>query len=65
MSGYGANPIFFNKKLKIGDPEHSLTPPPPTSNNISSLAYPPLSLNVDVICVLGVFFWSYSGFVIN
>ena len=26
MSGHGANPIFFNKKIKIGRPEHSLTP---------------------------------------
>ena len=23
MSGHGANPIFFNKKIKIGRPEHS------------------------------------------
>ena len=35
MSGHGGNPIFFNKKIKIGRPEHSLTtptppPPPPT-----------------------------------
>ena len=26
MSGHGANPIFFNKKMKIGCPEHSVTP---------------------------------------
>ena len=44
MSGHGANPLFFNEKIKIGHPEHSqtptllhpitfhfcLTPPPPT-----------------------------------
>ena len=24
ISGHGANPIFFNKKIKIGHPEHSL-----------------------------------------
>ena len=41
MSGHGGNPIFFNKKIKIGRPEHSLTPPPPTSDNISFLPYPP------------------------
>ena len=41
MSGHGANPIFFNKKIKIGRPEHSLTPHPPTSNNLSFLPYPP------------------------
>ena len=29
------------KKIKIGYPEHSLTPPPPTSDNISFLTYPP------------------------
>ena len=30
MSGHGGgNPIFFNKKIKIGRPEHSLPPPPP------------------------------------
>ena len=28
MSGHGANPIFSNKKIKIGRPEHSLTPTP-------------------------------------
>ena len=37
MCGHGANPIFFNKKIKIERPEHSLTPhpplPPPTSDN--------------------------------
>ena len=26
MSGHGANPIFFNKKIKIGRPEDLLTP---------------------------------------
>ena len=52
MSGHGANPIFFNKKIKIGRPEHSLTPHPPTSNNISFLPYPPpYPVKVDVICV--------------
>ena len=29
MSGHGGNPIFFNKKIKIGRPEDSLTPHPP------------------------------------
>ena len=28
MSGHGGNPIFLNKKIKIGRPEHSLTPTP-------------------------------------
>ena len=28
MSGYGANPIFFNKKIKIGRAEHLLSPIP-------------------------------------
>ena len=40
MSCHGANPILFNKKIKIGRPEHLLSPPPPTSNNISFLPYP-------------------------
>ena len=26
MSGHGANLIFFDKKIKIGRPEHSLIP---------------------------------------
>ena len=26
MSGHGANPIFLSKKIKIGRPEHLLTP---------------------------------------
>ena len=37
MSGHGANPIFFNEKIKIGRPELRLTPHPPTSDNISFL----------------------------
>ena len=52
MSGYGGNPIFFNKKIQIGRPEHLLTSHPPTSDNISFLSYPPPPpLKVDVICV--------------
>ena len=40
------------KKKRIGRPEHSLTPQPPTSDNISFLSYPhPSSLKVDVIYV--------------
>ena len=41
MSGHGANQIFFNKKVRIGRPEHSLSPHHPTSNSISFLPYPP------------------------
>ena len=48
MSGHSANPIFFNKKKKFGRPKHWLTPPP-TSDNISFLPYPPS--RVEVICV--------------
>ena len=39
MSGHGANPIFFNKKLKIGRPVGPITshffliPPPPTPSS--------------------------------
>ena len=36
-----ANPIFFNKKMKIGRPEHSLNPHTPTCHNILFLPYPP------------------------
>ena len=60
MSGQGPNPIFFNKKIKIGRLEHSLTPQPPASDNISCLSYPrlPTPLKVDVICVspLSIYF---------
>ena len=28
MSAHGANPIFVNEKIKIGPPEHLLTPNP-------------------------------------
>ena len=49
MCGYGTNPIFLNKKIKIGRRKHSLTPPTP--NNISFLPYTPTPLKVDVICV--------------
>ena len=34
ISGHGANPIFFNKKIQIGHPEHSLHHNP-TSCNIT------------------------------
>ena len=60
MSGQGPNPIFFNKKIKIGRPEHLLTPQPPASDNPSCLSYPPPPppLKVDVICVspLSIYF---------
>ena len=39
MSGHGVNPFSLTKK--IGRPEHSLTPHPPTSDNISFLPYTP------------------------
>ena len=41
------------KKIKIGRLEHSLTPHPPTSNNISFLPCTllPLTPKVEVICV--------------
>ena len=44
MSSHGGNPIFVNKKIKIGRPEHSLTPTPLRPK-------PPSLLSVDVICV--------------
>ena len=28
MSGHGANLVFINKKIRIGSPEHALTPHP-------------------------------------
>ena len=43
MSGHGGNPTFFNKKINIERPDHSLNPHPPTSDNIP--------LKVDVTCV--------------
>ena len=51
MSGHEANSIFFNKEIMIGRLEHSPTPHPPTSDNISFLPYLPPPLEVDVICV--------------
>ena len=54
MSGHGTNPIFFDKKIKIGRLEHSL--PLPMSDNISFLPYIPTLLKVDVIlCVSPLF----------
>ena len=58
MSGNGANLIFFNnKKKRIGRPEYSLTPPPPSphpfsSDNISFLSYPPFKVNVTCLLPL-------------
>ena len=40
MSDHGANPIFFNNRIKIGHPEHSLTSHPPSSDNITSTTSP-------------------------
>ena len=51
MSGHSVNPIFFNKRIKIGSPEHLLTPHLPMSDSISFLPYPPTPLKADVICV--------------
>ena len=59
MSGHGGNPIFFNKKIKIGCPEHSLTPHPPTTENISflpSLPSPPPPQSGRHMCIT-----PYSG----
>ena len=57
MSGHGGNPIFFNKKIKIGRPEHSLTLHPSTSDNISLLPYTPAPpLKVDIIYVSPLMF---------
>ena len=45
MSGHGPNLIFFdNEKIKIGRPEHFLTPQPLTSDNISFFPYHPSPL---------------------
>ena len=51
MSDHGANPIFFNKKSKDWTSRTLGNPPPPTSDNISFLPYPPPHLKVDVIYV--------------
>ena len=39
MSGHDTNPIFFNKKIKIGRPINSLNPHPLASDNMSFLPY--------------------------
>ena len=43
MSGHGENPIFFNKKVKIGHPENSLTPHPlrPITSHFCLTPLPP------------------------
>ena len=46
ISGHAPNPIFFNKKIKIGRPEHSIALP---ITSYCCLA-PPL-LEMEVICV--------------
>ena len=42
-SGHGGNPVFFNKKIKIGRPEHSLTPTPLRPINLIFPYTPPQS----------------------
>ena len=61
MSGHGANPIFFNKKMKIGCPEHSVTPLHPLRPITSyfRLTSPP-HLKVDVKCVSPLTSWKIS-----
>ena len=39
------------ERIKIGCPEHSLTPHPPTSNNISFLPYPQPSQSGRHMCI--------------
>ena len=51
MSGHDANPIFFNIKNKDWTSRTLANLPPPTSDNISFLPYPPPHFKVDVICV--------------
>ena len=48
MSGHGANPIFFNKKMKIGRPMHPLSPPthPPTHPHTHTHTHTPLKVDV-------------------
>ena len=52
MSGLRENPIFFNKKKnKDWTSRATVNTPPPTSNNIPLLSYPPTPLDMDVLCV--------------
>ena len=69
MSGHGANPIFFNKKIKIGRPKHSLTPQPlhPIISRLAPAPPPPPPVKVYVICVspLSVKAFSFSKIVVG
>ena len=47
MPGHGANSIFFDKKMKIGRPEHSLTPLPPTPLKVDVICVSPLKYNTE------------------
>ena len=51
LSGRDANPIFFDKKIKIGRSEHSLTPHSLRPITSHLCLTPPTPLNVDVLCV--------------
>ena len=55
MFGHGANPIFFNKKVKTGDLKHSLTLDTPLRTITSHFCLTPPTplhpLKVDDICV--------------
>ena len=53
MSGHGLNLIFFNKKIKIGHPEHLLTPNPlrPITSHFCLPPHTHTTLQLDVICV--------------
>ena len=48
----GANTLFFNKKIKIGRAEHSITPHPHTSDNISFLPYPEPPRSGRHMCII-------------
>ena len=56
MSDHGENPIFFNKKIKTGRPEHSVTLHTSTSESISFL---PFCLHHLNCWPEELFVWSY------
>ena len=65
MSGQGPNPIFFNKKIKIGRPEHSLTPQPPAVSSASTIGLVAKLVMKSHYCPRGIYCNGFNSLVLK
>ena len=63
MSGHGTNPVFFNKKIKIGRLEHSLLPSYVRQHLIFALPPPPPTHSSKCVSsLIGLLIWLSISF---